>query len=463
MTDNTEVSDTMSSNDDRSELERLRKQNELLRAELAKRSAAESPNDGDWRRPWMSITCAVIGAILLPVAVITVWARDTMLDTDQYVATVAPLVEDENIQEAVSFRVTESVSEAADFRAIAEEALPENAQILAGPIEAGAKTVVADVVGRIVATDVFADFWEESNRTAHRGLVPLLTGESSDIVSTSDGRVSLLLGSLAAEAIEGVDQELGTELAAQIPAEELDAELVLVESEDLANIQTMIRWFDAISWLWLLLTLGLLTGAVLLADRRRTGFRRLGLALAVPMVLTLLTYAWIRNRYLSELPNEVHNPAAAAAIFDILTNYLLRALRLVLVVGLLVMFGAWVVGPTEGAARVRSAWDTLLGRASATASDGQAGPMAKAAAAHERGLLTGAAILGALVLVVWTRPTGLVVLLIVVLTLVVMGVVRILAEIARRSEAAIPADTVDRSQPPPDGAGIDEQLSEPVP
>lgn len=87
-------------------------------------------------------------------------------------------------------------------------------------------------------------------------------------------------------------------------------------------------------------------------------------------------------------------------------DYVLRAFRVVLVVGLLIMFGSCVVGPTESAARVRSGWDTLLGRAGATASDRQAGPIAKAAAANERGLLNGTAILGGLVLVVCTRPTN---------------------------------------------------------
>jgi hypothetical protein len=467
MTDSKEVSETVSPDDDLeddlSELARLRQQNSLLRAELAKRSAPDLPSDGDWRRPWMSITCAVIGAILLPVAVITVWARDTMLDTDEYVATVGPLVEDENIQEAVSFRVTEAVSEAADFRSIAEDALPEEAQVLAGPIEAGAKTVVADVVGGIVATDAFADFWTESHRVAHQNLVPLLKGESSDAVSTSEGRVVLLLGPLAAQALEGVDEELDTELGTQIPTEELDAELVLLESEDLANAQTLVGWFDAISWLWLLLTLGFLAGAVLLAQRRRSGFRRLGFAVTVPMVLTLVAYAWIRSRYLAELPEDVHNPDAAAAVFDILTNYLLRSLRVLLVVGLLIMFGAWVVGPTEGAARVRAGWDTLLGRAGATSSDRQAGPIAKAAAAHERGLLTGTAILGGLVLVIWTRPTGLVVLLIAALTLLVIGGIRILAEIARRSEATELEQALELEEAVLETAEAEERHREQVP
>ena len=106
MTDSTEVSGATSSDGSLSELARLKRENELLRTKLTEQSGSESSTEGHWRRPWMSITCAVIAAILLPIAVLTVWARDTMLDTDQYVATVGPLVEDENIQEAVSFRVT---------------------------------------------------------------------------------------------------------------------------------------------------------------------------------------------------------------------------------------------------------------------------------------------------------------------------------------------------------------------
>ena len=287
---------------------------------------------------------------------------------------------------------------------------------------------------------------------AHQNLVPLLKGDGRDAVSTDEGRVVLLLGSLAAQAVEGVDEELGTSRSSEIPAEALDAEFVLVESDELARVQSQVRWFDALSWIRPILTLAFLAGAVLLAERRRSGVRRLGLAVVVPMVLTLLAYAWLRDQYLSALPEDVHNPDAAAAIFDILTNYLVRALRMLLVVGLLIMAGASVVGPTDAAARVRAGWDTLLGPASATRSDRQVGPIALAAAAHERGLLTGAAVLGGLVLVVWTQPTSLVVLLIVVLTLLAMGGVRILAEIARRSEPMMPTDALDIRQPSSDTA-----------
>ncbi|MFW2382907.1 MAG: hypothetical protein ACN4GZ_14215 [Acidimicrobiales bacterium] len=442
MTDK-DVLSTTADTDVAAELARLEAENKALRSRLSSAAKEEAPPNTGWRRRWISITCAVLGAILLPVAVLTVWARDTLLNTDDYVATVAPLVEDENIQEAISFRVTEVVAEEADFKGIAEAALPPEGQVLAGPIEAGAKTVVTNVVQGLVATDAFGRFWEESNRTAHASLVPLLTGEENDAVSTQDGRIALLVGPLAAQALEGVDDELGTDLSSQIPAEALEAEVVLVESEDLAEAQGLVRLFDSLSWIWLILALAFLAGTVFFAERRRSGVRRLGFAVAVPMVVTLLAFAFARDQYLNGLPDEVHNPDAAAAVFDVLTNYLRRALRMLLVVGLLILFGAWVVGPSDAAAKVRGGWDTLLGRASTTGSDRPAGPLAIAAATHEQGLMTGAAVLGALTLVVWTRPTGLVVLMIVAVTLAVMAGVRILAEIARRSEENLVTRAVD--------------------
>ena len=383
------------------ELEQLRADNEALRRELA---GAEKPTGGrGWRRRWLSITCAVLGAILLPAAVLTVWARNTVLDTDEYVATVAPLADDENVQEAVSFRVTEAVAEAADFRAIAEDALPEEAQVLVGPIEAGAKSLISELVDSAVSSPQFAELWEEANRVAHENLVPLLKGEGGDLVATADGRVVLKLGSLAQSVVERLDERVGTELAAQIPAEELDAELVLIDSTELADVQTQVRWFDNLSWFLVLLALGLLAGAALFGEQRRLGVRRLGLAVVVSMLLALLAYAWFRDQYLTGLPDDVHNPDAAAAIFDILTRFVFRAFRALLILGVLVLLGAWVAGPSTTAAKVRAGWDTLLGRARESGADRELGPIPQSVATHERALLVTTTALGALTLVLWTH------------------------------------------------------------
>ncbi|MCP4225989.1 MAG: hypothetical protein GY773_21850 [Actinomycetia bacterium] len=433
MTDKTGEPETPGGSEDDllSQVEQLREQNDELRRELA--SASQTRATG-WRRRWLSISCAVLGGIFLPLAVITLWARDTMLDTDEYVSTVAPLAEDDEVRAAVSSRVTEAVAEAADFRGIAEATLPEDAQILAGPIEAGAKSLIAETVDHILATPEFTELWEDANRVAHENLAALITGEGNDLVATDDGRVVVKLGPVAQDVVQRLDDGLGTELTSQIPPEQLDAEMVLVESEELADIQDQVGWFNSLSWFSLVLALGFLIGAVALAEQRRLGARRLGLAVILPTLLALLSYAWARDQYISGLPDDLANPKAATAIFDILTRFLPQTFRALLVVGVLVLVGTWVAGPSPSAARVRGAWDMLLGRARESGTGREAGPVIQGIAAHERALLTLTASLGGLALVWWTHPTGMVVLLVAATTVVAAAGVRLVAEVGRRSE-----------------------------
>lgn len=474
MTENegTESASTTAGDDDlQAELERLRAENAALQQQVGE--SGQKPTGGQgWRRRWLSITCAVLAGIFLPLSVITVWARDTVLNTNDYVATVAPLADDEDIQESVTFRVTEVIAEEADFEGLAEEALPEDAAILAGPIASGAESLISQVVAEVVGSDQFATLWKEANRTAHEGIVALATGRESDAISTSDGRVVLKLGSLAEEAVANLDERLGTDLADKIPAEDLDAEVVLFESDELADVQDQVRWFDRLSWFTLILAIAFLVGTVLFAEDRRLGVRRVGLAVAIPMLGGLLAYAWGRDVYTNGLPDDVHNPAAATAIFDILTRFVLRAFRTLLVVGLLLLLGAWVTGPSPHAARVRDWWDALLGRAGERGADRDVGPVPIAVAEHERSFLLATAALGFLALVLWTHPTGMVVLLIVIVTLLVMGAIRLVAEGARRSQATHGSGDDDAGdtgagdddgepEEPADGSGPDTAPPEP--
>ena len=414
------------------DLDELQAQNAALRQQLDEALEAKGTR-GIPRRP-LSIAAAIIGAIFLPIAVITVWTHNTLLDTDEYVATVAPLAEDENIQEAISFRVTEQVAEAADFKSIAQDALPPNAQVLAAPIEAGAKNLIAETVEKALATPQFADLWEASSRQSHEALLPLIEGRSTDLIGTEEGRVVLKLGSVAEDALGRVDEAMNTTLVTQIPPEQLEAEIVLIESKELAQAQGLARFITRMSWLSLILAVAFLAGAFFLSENRRVGVRRLGLAIAVPMVLCVLAYAWARSQYLAGLPSDVHNPAAAEAVFDILTAFLLRAFRAMLVLGALLVIGAWVAGPSSAAAKVRESWDTLLGRASASGEGREPGPITRSIANNEHTLLTVVAALGALTLVIWSHPTGLAILFVAIVTLAVMGFVRIAAEVARRGD-----------------------------
>jgi hypothetical protein len=419
--------------DPASELELLRAENTALRDQL---TAAPAPKESPGRgRRVSSIICAVVGAILLPLAVITVWTRQTILDTDAYVATVAPLAENEDVQAAVTVQVTEAVAEAADFRSIAEEALPPNAAVLAGPIEAGAKSLIQEVVARLVASDAFSELWEDVNRIGHDNVVKVLKGDGNEVLETKGGRIVLKLGPFAEETIKEVDRILGTNLADTIPTEDIDKELVLVESDDLSDVQDALGLLDALSWITVILAVALLLAAVLLAENRRLGFRRAGIAIVAPMIIALVLYAWARGQYTGSLSANVDNPDAATAFFDITTRFVLRSFRALLVLGLIFLIGAWVVGPSASAAKVRAWWDQLLGRAGEVGAERDVGPVPRWVAAQQRALSIGTVVLGALALVLWTRPTGWVVILLVIAVLLVVGAIRLVAEVGRRADA----------------------------
>jgi hypothetical protein len=444
-----------------SELELLRTENATLRNQLTTTPApTASPGRG---RRMSSIICAVVGAILLPFAVITVWTQQTILDTDAYVETVAPLADNEDIQAAVTFQVTEAVAEAADFRSIAEETLPPAAAVLAGPIESGAKSLIQEVVAGLVASDAFADLWEDVNRIGHDNVVKVLKGDGNEVVETSGGRIVLKLGPFAKEAIKEVDAILGTNLAESIPAETIDQEFVIVESSDLSDVQDALGLLDALSWITVILALGLLAAAVLLAENRRLGFRRAGIAIVAPVIIALVLYAWARGQYNNSLSANVNNPDAATAFFDITTRFVLRSFRALLTLGLVFLLGAWVAGPSASATKVRVWWDQLLGRASEAGAEREVGPVPTWVASHQRALSIATVVVGVLALALWTRPTGWVVILVVVAVLLVLGAIRLFAEVGRRADLestviAINAAVLDEEEKIVESMVADETL-----
>ena len=62
----------------------------------------------------------VLSCILVPLSVVAVWAHNQVLDTDEYVATVAPLARNDEIANAISVRVTNTLFDNVDVEATAE-------------------------------------------------------------------------------------------------------------------------------------------------------------------------------------------------------------------------------------------------------------------------------------------------------------------------------------------------------
>jgi hypothetical protein len=116
----------------RAELDELRRSNQELTERLAVRARAGRARGSRWRSV-VVVTLLVLGLLLAPLAVLTVWLRNTVLDTDHYVTTMAPLAASPAVQDAVTNAATSAIFAQVDVAQLAREGLPPRAQFLAEP------------------------------------------------------------------------------------------------------------------------------------------------------------------------------------------------------------------------------------------------------------------------------------------------------------------------------------------
>lgn len=426
------------------ELDRLREENARLRAEVEHDLEAQDQRRHRRRRGFVAVALLVVGSILLPISVLTVWTRNQLLDTDRYVETVAPLAKDPAIQSAMTARISSKVEELLDVKSLAEDALPERAAFLAAPIAAGANNLIDSATKRVVESERFDAAWVKANEVGHDALVAALTGRDGKVVSTKDGKVVVKLGAVVKEVLDRVDDQFGIDVASKVPADKLDVDFVIVDSSQLADVQVAVRWLDRLAWLSVILAVGLFAASVAVAPDRRKGLLRVGFGIAVGMLLLYLGLTLGRDLYLTNLPSGVESPDAAAAVFDTLTRFAFQAVRTIFALGVVLLAGAWVAGPSSAARAVRGFWDRMLGRGGNLAGSAvDLGPVPAWIAAHLVAVRAAIVALAVVVLIAWDRPTGRVVMWIAIATLIPLALAQLVANAGRD-------ETTDGD---PDGSG----------
>jgi Domain of unknown function (DUF334). len=373
-----------------------------------------------------SITLIVIVSLLLPLAGLTVWVRNLVLDRTRYVETIAPLSNNAEVRKAVALRVSQEVVAALDVERRAKDALPRRARFLAAPIAAGAQQLVETSTLKILESDEFGRVWRFANQGAHDQIVNALTGRRGNAVTTTDGKVVLNLGPLA-QAVATRLGALGVGVPKNVDVSRINVRFVLIDSADLASVQDYAKLLDQLAWVLPVLTMLLYGLAILVAPRRRTALLRVGVGIMIAMAVGIIAYDFGRKTYLDDLPASVHSKAAAAAIFDTVTRFVERGLRALLAIGLVVWLIAWLAGPSRPAVAVRQRLDLFTGRAGDGLSGAvEIGPVNRWVAKNAMGLRVALGVLLLLVLFAWDQPTAMVVLLLAVVGLFGLGLIQVL-------------------------------------
>jgi hypothetical protein len=361
----------------------------------------------------------VVASILAPLAVISVWTKNTLLDTDQYVDTVGPLAKNEAIIDAAARNVSDALISSTDVEAKIKDALPTRAQFIAGAVSSSLETVIDRVAVRLLSSDRFETVWERANRRAHGQVVDVLTGEGKTI-TTANGEVVLNLTPVVDRVKKRLD-ELGIDVFDDVSAERISPRLVLFQSDELEQAQGLTNLLQKGSIVLPIVTLLLYAAAIALSRGRRKTVLHAGLGLAIGMVVILTAFNVGRTFYLDAVKSA--NRDAAAAVYDQVLNFLRLSARTGFVVGILIAIGAWLAGPGSLAVRLRAM--TKGGADRELATDGFAGWVARS----RTGLRIAYVGLGAIVLVAWSHPKPLTVLVLALIVAILMVVTEVVSRV----------------------------------
>jgi hypothetical protein len=440
--------------DERTELERLRAEVAALRAQpRADGAGGGRPDDGrPVRRRWRTIIAAlliVVACVLAPLSVVAVWTRNLVTNTDRYVETVTPLASNPDVQNAITNTITAQVFRYLDVQTVvtqAADALDSRApraadglRTLSGPIANGVQSFARTQVANVVSSDAFARAWAEANRVAHQELVKALTGEGGSL-TVKDNTVSINLAAF----IQTVKQQLvanGFTLAGRIP--EVNASFTIFRSDQIQRVHNGFHLLNVLG-VWLpIIVLLLIAIGVYVAGSHRRALIGAGLGLAIGMLVLALGLAIFRTVYLNSVPPDLLPHDAAAALYDTLVRFLRTGLRTVAVLGLVVAAGAFLSGGSVTAVRTRQGLKGAIDwlRSGATSIGFRTGPVGSWVHAHKPALRIGAVAVAGLALVFWGQPTGKVIILLAALLLVVLGIIEFLGQPAPRTSQVPTAQT----------------------
>jgi hypothetical protein len=424
--------------DEATELQRLRSRVQELEQEHS--NSSDFGHRPEHRARWRSVVATILitlACLLAPLSVVSVWAKDTISNTDRYVQTVSPLADDPAVQAAVTDRITNEVFSRIDVAAIVSEAAtrlqeqglpPQVAGALDSlkvPVADGVKGFTHDQIAKIVASPQFAQAWDQANRAAHEQVVNVLSGEQGGVVSAQNGQVVVNLGPFVAQVKDRLVAE-GFGLAARIP--QVSTTVTIFQSPQITKLQRAYQLLDTLG-VWLpVIAFVLAAAGVYVAKGHRRAALGAGLGVAGAMLLLGTALALARTAYLNRLPETV-NTSAAASVFDTLVRFLRDALRVTLVAALLVALIAFLSGGSVTAVRTRRALTGGIGRLRGTAEGAglHTGQFGSWVYAHRRALRVAVVIIAAAVITFWTNPTYVVVLVVAGIGLVLIGIIEFLA------------------------------------
>ena len=237
------------------------------------------------------------------------WAHYTVMNTDGYMKIVGPIGKDPAAIQNLSEYISAEIVKTTDLQQRIGDALPEQVQILGGPLTAYVEDFITKGANKVLSSEKAYELWLRINEVGHEKIVALLRGETTNVyVQGDDVRLNLL--PLISQALVWLDEKLPGGLSSRfnppVIAPDTDPEqgiqevanwsgrplpsdfgqITLLQSDALGPAQAAIKWFDRLMWILPLVTAALIALTIWLSRRRGRTAIAVGIGAAVAIFVT---------------------------------------------------------------------------------------------------------------------------------------------------------------------------------
>ncbi|BBH67282.1 hypothetical protein ACTI_39670 [Actinoplanes sp. OR16] len=318
-------------------------------------------------RSGLAAVLVVLAAFCLVTSVVGLWAARTTLNTDRWVATVAPLPADPQVNAAVAEYATTQLFTVINVQERLQQVLPPQAAFVAGPIAGQLREQVHKTVENVLGSERFQAIWVSLNQQLHQRAIAVLEGRSEVVTTTSDS-VQIDLLPLINQVLRELSAQLPTLFGKTITLPDLSsgeipanlrlrieeavgvtlpanfAQFTVYDSGQLYEAQQAVVAAKRYLVAFVALTVVLLLAAFAISPRRRRTMVQLGVWLVIAAVAVTVVLRAVKREILDAVPEGVYRSGVDATVTTVFSVLRERGVQII-VIGVVLALIGYLAGP----------------------------------------------------------------------------------------------------------------------
>jgi hypothetical protein len=292
-----------------------------------------------------------VATVLAVFAIFAIWANRQLMNPHNWARTSTALLQKETVRTALAGYLVNELYANIDVQAQLRSGLPTQLEPLAGPLSGALHGVAEQAAERALEAPRVQAVWETANRAADEALVKIVKGGGSR-VQINGGTVSLNLHQIVADLANELGLPAG--LADKLPPSV--ATLKIVTSSQLGLVRNLAKALHALAlWLTIFVFFLYILAVWLAAGHRRRTLMWVGGSLVFAGLLVLVGRKIGQGEIVSAITSDASLEPAADDAYSVATSLLVQVASSSIIIGLPVMFAAWIAGPARWAVAARRA------------------------------------------------------------------------------------------------------------